>query len=729
MNDPLLAALTLVCRHYGQHCSAKSLTAGLPLPDGILTPHLFPRAASNAGLSAIQENIPLSQLSPLLLPAVVLMENRQACVVLDINPQSQQAHVALNVSGESRHENHYENKHENNHKFIKQWLPINELEKQFLNTLFLLKKPYQFDERSPISSESADKAGSHWFWDTIWQSKAIYRDVFIASILLNLFAVALPLFTRLVYDKIVPNQAFDSLWVLVSGMAVILCFDLLLKVLRNYFIDIAGKKSDILMSSAIYSKAISLKSAARPPSVGAFARHLQEFEAIRELFTSSTIAAAIDLPFALFFILVIWLIAGPLVIIPIAAVLILIVYSLIVQKPLQTSIEEGSKLASQKQANLVESLFGFETVKLFNASSQFQYKWEQAVAHMANWGIKSRRLTDSVGSVASTTQQGVSIAVIVFGVYLIAAGELSVGGLIATSMLTSRAIAPMVQLSQLSTRYQQAKSAMGIINQLMASPSELNPQQGYLSSVSLSGAICCDHLSFSYPSSSAPLQGAKDTSSSTKALDGISLTIQPGEKVAIIGKIGSGKSTLLRLIMGLYPPTDGAIRLNNTDIHQFNPVDIRHQIGCVPQDIVLFFGSIRDNIILGQPQASEQAIQRACEQSGVSHFIQHEPSGLNRQIGENGNQLSGGQKQAIAIARALVSQPNILLLDEPTSSMDNRAEQHFKRYLTSLDKHHTLLLFSHKSSMLEVVDRIIVLDRGKVVADGDREHVLNQLKR
>ncbi|MGF1726908.1 type I secretion system permease/ATPase [Photobacterium nomapromontoriensis] len=711
MSDPLLNALITVCQHYGLPCSRDSLLAGLALNDGYLSPPLFVQAAENAGLKAKETHLGLSQISPLLLPVVAMLTDNRACVVLAINDEQRQAQITPFTAEQTDSQ--------------QQWIDFDELEQQFLNRVFLIKRHFQFDARSPEQFVSPEQ---HWFWGTLWQSKAIYRDVFIASILINLFAIATPLFTRLVYDKIVPNQAFDSLWVLVSGMAIIFLFDFLLKTLRSYFIDLAGKKSDLVISSAIYRKVMGIKMAARPPSVGAFARHLQEFESIRELFTSATLASLIDLPFALLFLLVIWLIAGPLVFVPIIAVILLALFSLMIQRPLRNSIEQGSKLASQKHANLIESLAGLETVKQHGAQHQFQYKWEQAIAHMANWGMQSRRLTDSIGNLAGFTQQTVSVAVIVVGVYLIANGQLSVGGLIAASMLTSRAIAPMVQLSQLSTRYHQAKSAMTIINDIMAMPDDIDHHRRYLDSV-LSGAICCDNLCFSYPCNQQSSNSlAADQHAAIPALHHLNLTIQPGEKVAIIGKIGAGKSTLQRLLCGLYSPSEGSIRFDNIDIHQLHPLALRRQIGCVSQDTTLFYGSIRDNITLGNPQSSDTAIHTACEQAGVNRFTHHEPDGLDRQVGEGGHQLSGGQKQAIAIARALLSQPKILIFDEPTSNMDSSAEQHLRHYLSTLDTSHTLLLFTHKTSMLEVVDRLIVLDRGQVVADGEKEAVLRQMR-
>ncbi|MGX2953827.1 type I secretion system permease/ATPase [Shewanella sp. JL219SE-S6] len=557
----------------------------------------------------------------------------------------------------------------------------------------------------------------HWFWSTLWESRSIYRDVLVASVLINLFAIATPMFSRLVYDKIVPNLAFDSLWVLASGITVVFGFDLVLKLMRSYFIDVAGKKSDLLISAKIFAKVMGIRLEAKPPSVGAFARHLQEFESIREFFTSATISSLIDLPFALLFLLVIYMLAGPLVLVPLLAVILLCLYSLLIQKPLARSIEEGSRLASQKHANLVESLAGLETVKMFGAQSQFQYRWEEAVSHMSTWAIKSRKITDSVQNTAGFLQQFVSVAMIVFGVYLIAAGELTMGGLIAASMLSGRAVGPLVQLSLLSTRYNQAKSAMTILERLMAMPSEQEEGKRYIHRPVLKGKIEFDNVSFNYPGSDRA------------AVSNINLCIEPGEKVAIIGRIGSGKTTLERLLLGLFQPQQGSIRLDDTEISQINPMNVRRNIGCVPQDVTLFFGSIRDNIALGRPQVSDAEVLSAASRAGVTGFTQQDPAGLERQIGEGGQQLSGGQRQAIAIARAFLGNPQVLVLDEPTSSMDNRSELYIKRQLQSLSASQTLVLITHKMGMLNVVDRLIVMEKGKIIADGPRDEVLERLRK
>lgn len=696
MQDPLLNSLIYVSRYYGLANSPEALINGLPLADGKLTPFLFPRSAERAGLVAKENRAPLKEISQLVLPVVLLLKSGDACVLNSINDDKSEVEIVTGDSG-----------------LVPVSISWSDLEEQYIGRYFLVKKQFRYDERSP---EVLETKKGHWFWSTIWQSKHIYRDVLIASILINLFAVAAPMFTRLVYDKVVPNLAFETLWVLASGIFVIFLFDLCLKLMRSYFIDVAGKKSDILISSKLFSKVMGIRMEARPPSVGAFARHLQEFESIREFFTSATIGSLIDLPFALLFLLLIWLMAGNLVLVPIVGVLILVIYSLLIQGPLRHTIEEGSRLASQKYANLIESLAGLETVKLFGAQSQFQFRWEEAVAHMANWNVKSKRITDGIQNTAGFVQQASNVGMIILGVYLIAEGELTMGGLIAATMLSGRAIGPMVQLSLLSTRYNQAKSSMSIIEQVMSMPDEQEEGKRYIHRPIVHGKIELDKVTFHYPDS--PVASVRD----------LSLTIQPGEKVAIIGRIGSGKTTLERLIMGLYQPTEGHVRIDDTDIQQLHHIDVRRNIGCVPQDSQLFYGSIRDNITLGRPLADDRDVMDAANRAGVTVFTQQDPAGLERQVGEGGMLLSGGQRQAVTIARALLGRPPVLLMDEPTSAMDNRSEMHIKQQLAQLKQSETLILITHKTSMLDVVDRVIVMEKGCVIADGPKHEVLNNLK-
>ncbi|CAH7046684.1 ABC transporter, transmembrane region:ABC transporter:Peptidase C39, bacteriocin processing [Vibrio chagasii] len=696
MQDPLLNSLIYVSRYYGLANSPEALVNGLPLSDGKLTPFLFPRSAERAGLVAKENRSDLDNIPHLILPAVLLLKQGEACVLNSIDLEKQEAEIITAESG-----------------MVPIIIPVAELKEQFIGRYFLVKKQFRYDERSP---EVLKTRKGHWFWSTIWESKNIYRDVLIASILINIFAIAAPMFTRLVYDKVVPNLAFETLWVLASGIFVVFLFDLLLKLMRSYFIDVAGKKSDILISSKLFSKVLGIRMEAKPASVGAFAKNLQEFESIREFFTSATIGSLIDLPFALMFLALIWLMAGNLVFVPVAGVVILIIYALLIQGPLRRTIEEGSRLASQKYANLIESLAGLETVKLFSAQSQFQFRWEEAVAHMANWNIKSRRITDSIQNTAGFVQQSTNVGMIIFGVYLIAEGELTMGGLIAATMLSGRAIGPLVQLSLLSTRYNQAKSSMTLIEQVMSMPDEQEEGKRYIHRPIIQGHIALDKVTFHYPDS--PVASVRD----------LSLTITPGEKVAIIGRIGSGKTTLERLIMGLYKPTEGHVRIDDTDMEQLHHVDVRRNIGCVPQDSNLFYGSVRDNITLGRPLVDDRDVMDAANRAGVTAFTQQDPAGLERQVGEGGGLLSGGQRQSIAIARAFLGRPPVLLMDEPTSAMDNRSEMHIKHQLNQLLPSETLILITHKTSMLDVVDRVIVMEKGSIIADGPKAKVLSDLK-
>ncbi|CAH7091487.1 ABC transporter, transmembrane region:ABC transporter:Peptidase C39, bacteriocin processing [Vibrio chagasii] len=696
MQDPLLNSLIYVSRYYGLANSPEALVNGLPLSDGKLTPFLFPRSAERAGLVAKENRSDLDNIPHLILPAVLLLKQGEACVLNSIDLEKQEAEIITAESG-----------------MVPIIIPVAELKEQFIGRYFLVKKQFRYDERSP---EVLKTRKGHWFWSTIWESKNIYRDVLIASILINIFAIAAPMFTRLVYDKVVPNLAFETLWVLASGIFVVFLFDLLLKLMRSYFIDVAGKKSDILISSKLFSKVLGIRMEAKPASVGAFAKNLQEFESIREFFTSATIGSLIDLPFAIMFLALIWLMAGNLVFVPVAGVVVLIIYALLIQGPLRRTIEEGSRLASQKYANLIESLAGLETVKLFSAQSQFQFRWEEAVAHMANWNIKSRRITDSIQNTAGFVQQSTNVGMIIFGVYLIAEGELTMGGLIAATMLSGRAIGPLVQLSLLSTRYNQAKSSMTLIEQVMSMPDEQEEGKRYIHRPIIQGHIALDKVTFHYPDS--PVASVRD----------LSLTIAPGEKVAIIGRIGSGKTTLERLIMGLYKPTEGHVRIDDTDMEQLHHVDVRRNIGCVPQDSNLFYGSVRDNITLGRPLVDDRDVMDAANRAGVTAFTQQDPAGLERQVGEGGGLLSGGQRQSIAIARAFLGRPPVLLMDEPTSAMDNRSEMHIKHQLNQLLPSETLILITHKTSMLDIVDRVIVMEKGCIIADGPKAKVLSDLK-
>lgn len=694
--DPLLDALVLLSKYYGAPASEDSLSSGLPLVDNRLTLELFPRAAERAGLSARLADQSLSEIHELLLPCVLLLNNHSSCILMSIDQNAGTARILQSESGDGEIQ-----------------LSLDALEKIYSGHLFYIRKKYRFDQRSP---DVLDTQEGHWFWATFRSAAPIYRDVMIASLLINLFAIASPLFVMNVYDRIVPNLAFDSLWVLAIGVAIVFVFDLILKHLRSYFIDVAGKKLDLQLSAKIFARVMGIRLEARPLSVGAFANNLQSFEMIREFITSATLGALIDLPFALLFLLVIWVVGGPLVLVPLVVMIILIAYSWYIQKPLAKQIELTSKIASQKQATLVEGLTGIEAVKINGAQSQYQVIWEQAVSKMGQHDIQTRKLANGASTLSGFLQQMMTVGTVVMGVYLVAAGDLSMGGIIAAVMLGGRAVQPLAQLSLLATRFNQAKASMSLINQVMEMPVEEEEGKSYVSRPTLKGKIEFDKVCFSYPGQQ------------NYALHEVSFTIQPGERVALIGGIGAGKSSLEKLILGLYQCTQGDVRIDGVNIGQLHPADLRRNIGAIMQENHLFFGSIRDNIVMGAPFTSDENLLRAAQWGGVTAFTDQDPEGLERQVGEGGRQLSGGQRQSVAAARAIVMDPPIMLFDEPSSHLDRKSEVRLMNQLKALDRSKTVILSTHKSSLLDVVDRIIVLENGRLIADGPKAEVVNWLR-
>ncbi|MGO2232554.1 type I secretion system permease/ATPase [Marinomonas sp. UCMA 3892] len=696
--NPLLDCLVLLSKYFHNPYTSDGIASGLPITDNAMTPELFQRAAKRIGISTRFVKRPLVKIPNMVMPAVLLLRDQQACILLELDKKQGTAKILRPESGEG--------------EII---LPIDKLAESCTGYCFFVRPLYQFDKRSEKSDEKENKKG-HWFWGTISGSWRIYRDVFIASLLINIFAVASPLFVMNVYDRVVPNNAFDTLWVLAIGAAVVYLFDFLLRTLRAYFIDIAGKKSDILISAAIFSRVNNITMASRPKSVGAFAKNLQEFESIRDFITSASITTLVDIPFMFLIIGVIWLIGGPVGYIPIVTIALIVLYSIIIQIPLRRSIEEGQKTASQKNAVLIESLYNAESVKLNNAEGVMQKQWENAVGNIADWGVKTRQLSQSSSSFAMVAQQLTTVIIVIVGVYQISEGNMSMGALVASVMLTGRALGPMAQVAGLATRYNQAKSAFTSLNEIMSSPVENPDDVKFVHRPVFKGEFQFEAVNFAYPDQEQA------------AVSAININIKQGEKVAIIGRIGSGKSTLGKLMTGLYTPDSGAIRIDGVDLRQVNPTDLRRNIGAVSQDVNLFYGSIKDNIVMGVPYMEDDAIIRAADLSGVSEFANRKPSGLDSIVGERGALLSGGQRQSIAIARALLFDPPILILDEPTASMDNTTESRMKRRLIEGVKDKTLILITHKASMLDMVDRIIVMDNGRLIADGPKAQVHEALR-
>ncbi|TVQ69633.1 MAG: type I secretion system permease/ATPase [Chromatiaceae bacterium] len=696
--DELLASLLSVAALHDRPATAEALTAGLPMEDGRLTPGVFGRAASRAGLSARLIKCRVDQLNTSLLPAVLLLEPGRACVLVSLNGDSGQAQVIFPELGDAPCP-----------------MALETLVARYSGQAIYVRPRFQFDARGP---EVGMQRSRHWFWGVIRENRRLYRDVIVGSVMINLFAVAMPLFVLNVYDRVVPNHATETLWVLAAGIFLVLCFDLVLRVMRNAFVDLAASRADVKLSSSIMARVLGLRMEARPASTGSFAATLQSFESVRAFIGSATVVALVDLPFVLMFAAIIALIGPPLVIPVLVGITFVLLYALAAQGKLHELSETTWRVGAQRNATLVESVSQLETVKTLRAESRIQAAWEKASAFLARTAAQMRLVSSSVTSVAQWAQHSVAVCIIIVGVYLIIDGNLTQGGLIAAYMLSTRAMAPISQAASLLAQYHQSATALQSLNDVMSRPVERPEGKAFVSRPAIRGDIRFDKVNLRYP------EQERD------ALRDVTLTIGAGEKVALLGRVGCGKTTLNKLILGLYQPTAGAVMIDDVDLRQFDPVQLRRQIGYVPQDVGLFYGTLRDNILAGGgcDGVDDDTLLAAIRLSGLEALVNAHPKGVDLSVGEQGQALSGGQRQAVAIARALVNDPRILLLDEPTSAMDHASEEAFKQRLKAYAAPRTLVIVTHRTALLPLVDRVIVMDAGSVVADGPRDQVLEAMR-
>ena len=688
--------LNLILERYCENRNLNEVLSGLPNKGDSISLGTLLRALDRAGISARVEKISLPRLARSAKPAILFLSGNNTALGLGPSHQGKQLTV-LSLDGKATEKD----------------IPLIKLKPLYLGYAVVIRPG---EKTAQLPGGTLQGSRSHWFRRVIFKSWRIYRDVLIASFMINLFALASPLFIMNVYDRVVPNNALETLWVLMVGVLIIFAFDLVLRLLRGYFIDISGRRADIELSAILYQQVLGIRMADRPASVGAFASNLDEFESIRNFITSATVVTLIDLPFVFPFLFVIWFVGGSLVLIPLAAVPLILIYALVVQPAIRRAAQQAASGSAAKSATLVESLVGIETVKLLGAEGRQQHEWEQAVEHTSLWSIRSRLLSASVVNAAVFLQQMTTMGVVAYGVYLIAEGKLSLGGLIAAVILTSRVLAPMAQVANLATHYHRASGAMKTITSILNLPVERDPNKEYLVLPEIRGEVEFEKVTFSYPGQASP------------ALDNVSLRIRPGERVGVIGRTGSGKSTLGRLIAGLYQENSGFVRVDGIDVRQLDPTELRDNIGYVPQDVILFSTSMRENILFGQPRATDDELIRAAKLSDAFSIIRSHPAGFDMPIGERGASLSGGQRQSVAIARAVLHDPPILILDEPSNSMDNVSETRLKRKLEPFLRNKTLVLITHKPSMLDLVERLVVIEHGRIVADGKKQEVIHALE-
>lgn len=694
-DDPLLDSLLSLCALHQKSVSRAMLTAGLPLPEQRLTAELLPRAAARGGLQGRWLRRGLKQIPALALPAMLLLKDGRCAILLAWEDDGRARIMPSETEGGEV------------------TVAAELLEADYSGEVFFAQPQHKLD----LGRGELIPRTQRWFRDTLLRSRWLYIDAVAASLLINVIGLLVPLFTMNVYDRVVPNQAEATLWVLAIGISGAFFFDLLLKTLRGLCLDLAGKKTDLIISATLFERIVGMAMNYRPARVGSFAQNIHEFQSLRDFLASLTLASVIDLPFTLLVLLVIALIGGHLAWIPLLAFPLAFAINWALQKPLVETIDRTLALSAERQSSLIETLAGLDAVKVNNAESERQYLWEQTIGTLSRLELRVKMLSSLAMNLTLLLQQMAGVLMIVLGVYLIIAGDLSMGGLIACYMLNGRALGPLTQMSGLLTRYQQAKLTMTNVEQMMALPQERVEDERPLKRQNLQGAIEFRKVDFSYPNQQQA------------ALRGINMVVRPGEKIGIIGRSGSGKSSLAKLIVGLYQPESGSLLVDGIDSRQLDVSDLRHNIGYVPQDIQLFAGTLRDNLVSGARYVEDDLVLQAAELAGVHEFARLHPEGYEMQVGERGQNLSGGQRQNVALARALLLDPPILLLDEPTSSMDNTGEERLKQRLQSLLANKTLLLVTHRASMLSLVDRLVIIDRGQIIADGPKEAVMDALKR
>ena len=694
--DSLSDALLFLAAFHGHAITREALLSGLPIEHNRLSVTLFERAARRAGLEVEPVKRALGDIPAFVLPAVLVVQDQRARILTRIDTRTKK----LTLIDPTTHE--------------QSEADAAAIEPIYLGYAFFVRPAAAASERARAAAEIPQP---HWFWGVVRRFWANYSHVAVAAFIVNVLALAAPLFTMNVYDRVVPNGAIPSLIALAIELGIAIVFDFILRTVRARIIDITGKKLDLILAADIFEHVLSIKMAQRPASVGILANQMRDFDSVREFFTSGTVVSATDLLFAVLFIAVLFMIAGPLAWIPVVALPVMIAAGFALQRPLNRAVKQLEAESSARHGVLVESLVSIETVRVAGAEARMQGLWEKSVAATGRSGEDVQFWSTMSLTLAGTAQQATSLLMTVVGVFLILDGRISMGALIAANMLAGRVLAPISGIASVITRATQTFRSLRSIDKLMLLERERPPTRTCLARQITQGSIVFDKIRFKYPNAAM------------NALDKVSFSIASGERVGIIGRIGSGKTTVGRLLTGLYDPDEGCILIEGVDLRQYEPADLRRGIGFVLQDIDLVFGKLRDNIALGLPSATDEEILEAARLAGVEQFAATHPLGYDLPIAEGGRSLSGGQKQAIGLARAIIRKPRILFLDEPTAHFDMRSEAEFLERLKLLAQGDmTIIVSTHRMSLLALVDRLLVFEQGQLIADGPRDQIIAKLQ-
>lgn len=704
VSDPLLKSLQWVANWHGIRMNAEQVLSGLPLLNGRLTPTLLVRAAERMGFRIRIVHRRLRKIPGATLPVILILNGKRAGVL--------QAEDDGNASFIEADDEAPEG-----------WsvMSAKDLKKNYGGYAVLLRPTHHEEApESVIDSMETEKGQSHWYWGTIWKFKYELFRLLPVSVLINLFALSMPLYIMSVYDRVVPNSALDTLWVLASGAVIVFTFEYGMRLLRGFLLNRTSKRLDGVLASALFDHLMAMDMKARPLQTGVLAGKARGYEALRDFFTSATMVALVDVPFAVLMIGVIFYLGGWVGWIPTMATAVALTFGLLMQFPLRRAVMRAYREGIERQSFLTETIGGLESIKGSNAQNAYQRRMENMIREASDRGVRAHWYSLLGTSTTTWFIHLTTIALVIGCVYRVSEGSMTLGGVVACVILTSRAMNPLTMVTGLMTRFQQTVSALKGLNQVMNLPREYGGGRNFTVRESFRPDFKLHNVVVRYPEQLMP------------SLDGVSLHIKPGDRIGIIGPVGSGKSTLLKILVKLYEPEEGEILLDGLDLPQYHPVMLRRHIGYLPQSPSIFHGTLRDNVALGSPWVSDAEVLEAIRIAGLTSFVNHNHLGMHMQVGEQGICLSGGQREAIALARCLLRDPRLLLLDEPTASMDVNTEEevvaNLQQYLKE-DPERTMVLATHKLHLLNAVDRVIVLDSGKIVADGPKEEVMNRLKR
>lgn len=687
-DDPLRQGLLLLCRQLGRPLGDAELVDGLALEHGRLPLRMVVRALRRADITAKVAELPLRQMDAYLLPALLLLGDGRSLLLVGIEGEQYEVLVPQSEGG-------------------RECMALPALEALYSGTAVFAKCRYRPDGRV---GDYASGLPEHWFFGPLKRLWRSYAEVTAAALVANVLAVASALFAMQVYDRVVPNAAFDTLWILASGVALAIIVDGVLRILRGHLLNVLGKRLDLQLSSLLFARVLSTRIAAKPASMGAFSTQVREFESVREFFTSSSAALISDLPFVAIFLSIIAVIGGHVVWVPLVACVLMLLPGLLTQRLLGHLSRQNLREGAMKNSVLLEAFEHLETVKATRAEGRCRQQWETLTGELAGTAMKTHALASTLSYSASIVQQLCYVGVVVFGVYRISDGAMTVGALVACSILASRAIAPLSQAAAILGRWQHTKVALEGLDQLMSAEQERPAGKRFVHRDRLHGHYRLEALRLAH-------------GDSPPVVDVQALSIQAGERVALLGGNGAGKSTLLRLLSGLLDAQSGRLLLDDIALSQLDPADRQRGIGYLPQDVALFHGSLRENLNLANAALGDEELLEALDGVGLGTFVRAHPLGLDMPILGNAS-LSGGQRQAVGLARVLLQDPPILLLDEPTAAFDQNSEKQVIDYLQKWLGRRTLILTTHKKSVLALVDRAVVLRNGQVIMDGPLNQVV-----